>query len=91
MPAATIPASSSEASRVLQPLARLADGVALGVVLRHDDDEAVRARGGELLQVIDQLAARDGLVGHHERHVERQAVALEVDDDVLDRAAPTRP
>ena len=27
----------------------------------------------------------DGLVGHHERHVEREPVALEVDHDVVDR------
>ena len=70
--------------QVAQPVARGLDRVALAVVLRHDDDEAARALAGELLQPLHQLAAGDRLVGDHERHVERQPVARQVDHDVLD-------
>ena len=42
---------------------------------------------GQRLQALDQLRRGDRQVGHHERHVERQALALEVDHDVLDRQA----
>ena len=84
MPAATIPASSSEASSGLRRSRASRTAWPSLWSCGHDDDEPVRALVGELLEAVDELAARDGLVGHHERHVEGQAVALEVDDHVLD-------
>ena len=45
---------------------------------------------GLRLQVLEQLLAAGGLVGDDERHLERQALLLEVGDDVLAPAARRR-
>ena len=48
MPAATMPSSRSELEQLPEPLARLGDGAAVHVLLRHDDDEPARALVGQL-------------------------------------------
>ena len=80
------PGSSDSSSLPRRSRAAL-DGAAVAGALGHDHDEAVRALLGELLEVLDELAARGGLVGQHERDVERQALGVDVDHDVLDRQA----
>ncbi len=58
----------------------------MAILLGHDRDEQVAlAVGGLLAEALDQLLPAGGPVGHHERDAERQALLLEVGDDVLDR------
>ena len=76
-------ASSSALEAARAPRAR----GALAAVLRDDDDEAVGPSAARRLSALEQRLAADRLVGDHERHVERQALGVEVDDDVLDRQA----
>ena len=45
----------------------------------------MRALLVELLEALDELIAGGGLVGEHERDVERQALGVDVHHDVLDR------
>ena len=71
----------------LEPLARLGHPVALDAALRHDRDEAARALVGQRLQPLDQFGRGHGEVRDDQRHVERQALAGQVDDHVLDRLA----
>ena len=69
-----------------QPRPRLARGAAAPVRLGDDGDEQVPTLvRGLRLEVLEQLLAAGGLVGEHERDLERQALVLEVDDDVLYR------
>ena len=67
-----------------QPCPRLAWRVAAAVRLRDHGDEQVRLAMRRLgRQVRDQLLAAGGLVGDDQRHLERQTLLVEVDDDVL--------
>ena len=74
-----------------QPLAGRAHRAPVARVLRDDDDEAARALLGELLEALDELAAGHGLVGEHERDVERQALASRRRPRCAGRAGPSRP
>src|SRR3712207_8588763 len=52
---------------------------------RRNDDEPPGALLVLARQVLDELLGGEGLVGHDERDVERQALVVDVHDDVLDR------
>ena len=73
------------AQRVRQALVGVARPAVVLALLRADHDEAARPVLGLLLEVLDQLAAAHGLVGHHERALHVVALGVEVHHHVLDR------